>query len=596
MIKKIYKEDYKHYRQCGKLTYLLRKENHKLTLEWQNKELSYLFTLPENDFSTSNDSSIKTFNENDLKNINYEDYILEDEEIITSEQVLDGLEVGYHAKQFFLRNFKCFDFDIYEKFLVGKKTTEKLPQLEYDVFFEPRFEYNDCVTKVDILKRNGFGWDLIEVKATSSANKEHLYDVLYQYNILINCGLEIKNVYLMHLNSKYYYKDELDYDRLFILSSQYNLNSSKIKKQKLLMGIKKELELFNIEKDLDTIKKILQQDPKEMLKLLKSDSCLNNNAESYCYHVFNSFPLKDTIFNLYLLRKNRKALLYYENNLLYLNDSNILDFKFTTNQIRQIKVVQNLEDVVSYHYKYYLQKVYSEYNYPIYFYDFETMKSAIPKYDFSIPYEQIPFQYSIHIVLDSNKLESPEKIINFSYLADGENDHRYELLKNLINDLTKFGVGTYVAYNKSFEIGVLKRLANLFPEYCEILKQIREKTVDLMDFFKNFAIYKKEFNGSLSIKKTLPAFNAEFSYDDLQVQKGTEASILFRKRRYNKLISFKDNNFFYLKLSNDWQTINLEQWQKEIVKNLELYCQRDTYGMVILFIAILKLLKEKEWI
>ncbi|WP_338982609.1 DUF2779 domain-containing protein [Spiroplasma endosymbiont of Eupeodes luniger] len=166
-------------------------------------------------------------------------------------------------------------------------------------------------------------------------------------------------------------------------------------------------------------------------------------------------------------------------------------------------------------------------------YDFETVKSAIPKYYNCKQYEQIPFQYSVHILLDNKFNEEKHNIKHYSYLADGVSNHRLILVEKLINDLMCFGLGTYVAYNKSFEKQVLKKLALLYPIHKEILMQIYERTVDLMDFFKNFAIYKAEFNGSLSIKKTLPAFNLEFSYDDLKVQKGTDASTLFRKRLYN---------------------------------------------------------------
>ena len=35
--------------------------------------------------------------------------------------------------------------------------------------------------------------------------------------------------------------------------------------------------------------------------------------------------------------------------------------------------------------------------YPLYFLDFETIGSAVPKYNGSRPYQQLVFQYSLHI-------------------------------------------------------------------------------------------------------------------------------------------------------------------------------------------------------
>lgn len=39
-------------------------------------------------------------------------------------------------------------------------------------------------------------------------------------------------------------------------------------------------------------------------------------------------------------------------------------------------------------------------SYPLYFLDFETMQNSIPQYDGAKPYQQITFQYSLHIKRD----------------------------------------------------------------------------------------------------------------------------------------------------------------------------------------------------
>lgn len=56
-----------------------------------------------------------------------------------------------------------------------------------------------------------------------------------------------------------------------------------------------------------------------------------------------------------------------------------------------------------------------------------------------------------------------------------------------------------------------------------------------MDFFQDFMIYKKEFYGSASIKKTQPAFDNQFTYQALKVQKGDMASEIFRRRAENNI-------------------------------------------------------------
>ncbi|WP_339024823.1 DUF2779 domain-containing protein [Spiroplasma endosymbiont of Agriotes lineatus] len=594
MVHKIYKKDYKNYRECAKLSFLLRKENHQKTIQWHDRELTYFFSLFEFDDESQKDD-LTNISARSLELLANDDYSFTDLEVINSETILDGLEVGYHAKQYFLRNYHCFDLDTYEKHLVANKTVEKILDTNLEVLFEPRFEYNDCVTKVDVLKRNGTGWDLIEVKATTKVHREHLYDVLYQYYILTNCNIEIKNIYLMHLNGFYFHQGDLEYDNLFTLANKYNLTTTGSKQENIMVGVKKDLANRDFNQDVQRIKDIFQMPVVETLAWLKTNQCHNRGKYNYCVHVYAKLPKEHTIFNLYRLVKTKKARLYYEDNFLSLYTSNFFDLNLTINQYRQIKVVQNLEGVVSFSERRYLQSIYKEYVYPIYMYDFETVKSAIPKYENSTPYEQIPFQYSVHILLDNKFNEEKHNIKHYSYLADGVKDHRLILVEKLIKDLTRYGIGTYVAYNKSFEKQVLKKMTLLYPIYEEILMQISDRTIDLMDFFKNFAIYKAEFNGSFSIKKTLPAFKPEFSYDDLEVQKGTNASSLFRKRLYNELQ--KDNNhLFFLKLNDAWKTISLQRWQDNYVKNLSLYCERDTYGMVVLFAKISELLQEQGWI
>lgn len=59
------------------------------------------------------------------------------------------------------------------------------------------------------------------------------------------------------------------------------------------------------------------------------------------------------------------------------------------------------------------------------------------------------------------------------------------------------------------------------------IQLIIANTLDLMEFFSRFDIYYLSFQGRYSIKKTLPALVENFSYQDLKVRKGDQASELF---------------------------------------------------------------------
>ena len=51
--------------------------------------------------------------------------------------------------------------------------------------------------------------------------------------------------------------------------------------------------------------------------------------------------------------------------------------------------------------------------YPLYFIDYESIQPAIPVYDGTKPYQQIPFQYSLHIIKEK---EAP--LEHKEFLAD----------------------------------------------------------------------------------------------------------------------------------------------------------------------------------
>nr|WP_318530206.1 DUF2779 domain-containing protein [Campylobacter sp. IFREMER_LSEM_CL908] len=130
---------------------------------------------------------------------------------------------------------------------------------------------------------------------------------------------------------------------------------------------------------------------------------------------------------------------------------------------------------------------------------------------------QIPFQYSLHIAY-KDKLEHKE------FLSECGIDPRYELVRNLINDIPKDVC--VLSYNASFEKGVIRNLALAFPKFCEHLLNIEKNIKDLMIPFQNKDYYHYKMQGSYSIKKVLPALipDMEQAYKNLNlIHNGSEA-------------------------------------------------------------------------
>ena len=135
--------------------------------------------------------------------------------------------------------------------------------------------------------------------------------------------------------------------------------------------------------------------------------------------------------------------------------------------------------------------------------------------------------------------------------------------KAIIEQLkTDFGpTGSIVAYNASFEMDVLRKLAIAFPEDKAFLDGLINRFVDLLIPFRKAWYYKPEMGNSASIKSVLPAIAPEFSYKDLKISNGGLASNTFLSMILNKF-------------EGDEATTRL---------NLLAYCERDTEGMVVIW-------------
>lgn len=164
--------------------------------------------------------------------------------------------------------------------------------------------------------------------------------------------------------------------------------------------------------------------------------------------------------------------------------------------------------------------------YPLYHLDFETFMQGIPEYDGISPYMQIPFQYSLHI-----QHEKCGECEHREHLGKEGTDTRRALAEQLCRDIPKDVCS--LAYNSGFEKGVIKNLADEYPDLAEHLMNIHDSIQDLAIPFQNFYYYQKEFYGRYTIKLVLPAMcpnDPELDYHNLeQIQNGTDASTTFAK-------------------------------------------------------------------
>ncbi|WP_239498806.1 DUF2779 domain-containing protein [Spiroplasma citri] len=582
------KEDFKRFKKCFKIAWTLAsRSNLKTVQEWVTaQKISVFFDLHDNINSAKIDETIFLDDENEggkglfqphLYDLALETYWPADEgadnndvrtlpddapttmadvkiDFYPGETIADGNEVGQRAREYFMRDHNYFNLEHYSKKIAFAKTTEVLANSNYDVYFEPSFVYNNCITKCDILKKLPDGtYHLIEVKASTGrkydkeaqmyVNKdvkdEYGYDVAYQYYVLTGAGLTISRISLMLLNSEYQRVGDIDDDQLFMFQDLYKLPTKTLPAvsllkfcQQMMTGqfSKRVAKNRIITDDLTLIKHYFMQSVETIFPLFSKEQCLNGKGDryGYCQHVTSYLPPHHSVFELTRGRE-KKTLLKYQEHIDLLKDI-VLPFTFkqltrqkkpilfSEKQKRQILAVQDNVPVVDPKKVAIIKQILEHYQYPLYMYDFETMKAAVPRFDYSYSYQQIPFQYSVHIIKDNHfDYQDETTMEHHAFLADGDGDPRLALIEHLVTDLFSHGGGVYVAYYKSFECKVLAELISYltilinqnrneeritnYQNWQKKLSIIRNKTIDLMDFFRILWFIKKNFMVQLQLKK-----------------------------------------------------------------------------------------------
>lgn len=217
--------------------------------------------------------------------------------------------------------------------------------------------------------------------------------------------------------------------------------------------------------------------------------------------------------------------------------------------------------------------------YPLYHLDFETFAAPLPRFAGEKCYLQSAFQYSLHIERAPGVCDEDKDHIEF-LVKNHRLDQREELFDSLVSHLDNPN-GMILAYNVSFEKMVIRNYIEHFPKHEAVLRPFLETAFDLQDLIKGrtsvfpqevapnkILFYDERLNGSYSIKKVLPIFAPELTYQDLEVQKGTDAVLEFSK------------------LSN----MNPDEYEKTYQALLE-YCKRDTWAMVVILDNLRKAVK-----
>lgn len=83
------------------------------------------------------------------------------------------------------------------------------------VIDEAAFQFDGLLCAVDMLVKKKGGWYAYEVKSTTKVKPPFLQDASFQYYIISNAGIPLKDFFLTYLNNKYIRRGALNPQKLF---------------------------------------------------------------------------------------------------------------------------------------------------------------------------------------------------------------------------------------------------------------------------------------------------------------------------------------------------------------------------------------------
>ena len=398
------------------------------------------------------------------------------------------------------------------------------------ILYQPAFRAGDLAVIADVLRRNGREFDLIEVKATTQVKDTHLPDAAFQALVLQRATIPIGRVFIDHVNNQFVLRRPGDYDGLLV------------------------------EEDItDKVRDYLREAAERALEyqqVMASASVPDVDVGPHCQSPYECpFFARCTAgqeaaeYPVEVLPRGGKSIealladgyrdLRDVPEKLLTNEMHRRVYEATRSGLAFFDLAATAE----------LRRLIS----PFAYLDFETIGFPVPEIIGTRPFEQVPFQWSVHVEY------SADDIRQFEYLAIESFGNFDAMARALIAALPI--EGPIFAYNASFEERVLVRLAELLPAHDGTLRGLAGRLVDLLPVTR-CAYYHRDMRGSWSIKRVMPTIDARLGYEHLgEVQEGDGAQMAFLELR----------------------TENVDAERTRTLRQALLrYCRHDTWTMVVL--------------
>lgn len=447
-----------------------------------------------------------------------------------------GTDVGVFAQQLFPGGIDVTKEEKWNQLQFAAKTKELIAH-GVETIYEATFIHNELLVMVDILTKQDGKWIAYEVKSSLKITETYVKDACFQYFVIKNCLPDLVDFNLLTMNTNYVLDGTLNIQQLFKTTS---ILKDAIKNQSYF-----------------TFKTQIAQETLEKGKIP------NIPVGTHCFQPYDCDFLglcwkgindENSIF--YLGKQSKQQLFDYYNAGIKTIDA--VDSQHLKKEIMvQVEAVKTKQEQFS---KQEVQTFLSSIKLSYCSLDIEVWMAALPFYQGTKPFQQIPFLFSM-IYQENNEWK------RYSYFKPIESDSRLDFLQAILSTTEKFE--TVLMYDKSLEENVLNQLAVAFPEYKIRIDLLKSKIVDLAEIIQTGNYYHPAMKGNFSLKSLAPIIHSEYNFDALDIQSGISAMYIYES---------------LLNVSNE---IEREAIKSQLVE----YCEMDamvTYQLLLYFQEKLK--------
>lgn len=362
------------------------------------------------------------------------------------------------------------------------------------------FRAGDLAVITDVLRRSGPKFELIEVKASTAVKETHVPDAAFQFLVLQRAKIPVGKVFIGHVNNQFVLRRQGDYQGLLTEAQ-----------------ITDEVRAYLPEAATRALQLQEVMANGSMPAVPVGPQCLDPYECPFLKRCTAGAKLAD--YPVGLLPRGGKLV----EQLAAEGYQDLRDVppKRLTDEIHR-RVLDATTSGLAY-FDFSATAELRGLSAPFAYLDFETISFSVPEVIGTRPYEQLPFQWSVHVEYSATDISHAEYLAiesfgDFAAIADA-----------LIAALP--AGGAIFAYNASFEAGVLERLADRLPAQASALRSVTQRLVDLLPITRQ-AYYHRDMRGSWSIKAVIPSIAPELGYETLdEVQEGDGAQRAFLELR-----------------------------------------------------------------